>query len=344
MKTAMFYKLIHTIIFTAILTLGSMGQGVAVNDDGTPPHPGAILDVQSTDKGMLIPRLSTQERSSITNLVEGLLVYDTDLKTFVFYSGTGWFEINAFAEGSSPGTYYFYDNDSDGYGDPTSPIFVMSGVQSPPGYVPDNTDCNDNHTRINPGEAELCDGLDNDCDTNTVDGADETPPNLYCNVGICSGGIETCVSGNWECVYGEGDIGPEEEICDGLDNDCDGETDETVPDNLYQDMAGDGYGSSDPGWCIGGVLVGVYNSTDCDDTDLDVHLGAVEVCNGKDDDCSGMIDEGFTDTDGDGYADCVDDDDDNDGVLDTVDNCPLVYNPSQQDTDGDGIGDACDPD
>jgi len=47
------------------------------------------------------------------------------------------------------------------------------------------------------------------------------------------------------------------------------------------------------------------------------------------------------DTDGDGLGDNCDTDDDNDGVADTADNCPLIANPNQADTDGDGVGDAC---
>ena len=53
-----------------------------------------------------------------------------------------------------------------------------------------------------------------------------------------------------------------------------------------------------------------------------------EICNGKDDDCDGLIDEGF--------------DMDNDGVADCYDNCPTVSNPNQADSDCDGVGDACD--
>ena len=77
---------------------------------------------------------------------------------------------------------------------------------------------------------------------------------------------------------------------------------------------------------------------------LTVNPGETEVCNGIDDDCDGTTDEGFTNTDGDTMADCVDPDDDNDGVLDASDNCPLVANANQANNDGDGLGDACDPD
>ncbi len=67
---------------------------------------------------------------------------------------------------------------------------------------------------------------------------------------------------------------------------------------------------------------------DCDDSNASIHPGAVEICNGKDDDCDGAVDEGF--------------DADLDGVVDCFDNCPAVFNPNQADMDFDGIGDVCD--
>jgi hypothetical protein len=68
-----------------------------------------------------------------------------------------------------------------------------------------------------------------------------------------------------------------------------------------------------------------------------------EVCDGIDNNFNGRIDEGFTNTDGDALADCIDPDDDNDGVSDDSDNCPLNANSDQADFDLDGDGDACDP-
>jgi Putative metal-binding motif len=67
---------------------------------------------------------------------------------------------------------------------------------------------------------------------------------------------------------------------------------------------------------------------DCDDFNASIYPGAAEICNGKDDNCNGEIDEGA--------------DADQDGVVDCLDNCPVVSNPNQSDIDFDTIGDACD--
>ncbi len=83
---------------------------------------------------------------------------------------------------------------------------------------------------------------------------------------------------------------------------------------------------------------------DCAPQDPDVYPGAAELCNGIDDNCNNQVDESFTDTDGDGEANCVDNDDDNDGISDGQDNCPTTSNAVQSDSDNDGAGDACDSD
>jgi hypothetical protein len=64
---------------------------------------------------------------------------------------------------------------------------------------------------------------------------------------------------------------------------------------------------------------------DCDDGNPEVFPGQIESCNGIDDNCDTLVDEGFPDTDGDGILDCFDTDDDDDGVPDTLDCAPLVY-------------------
>ena len=65
------------------------------------------------------------------------------------------------------------------------------------------------------------------------------------------------------------------------------------------------------------------------------------TCDGFDNDCDGEIDEGFTDTDNDGIADCVDLDDDNDCVLDNEDNCPKVSNASQYCSEANSTENTC---
>ena len=124
---------------------------------------------------------------------------------------------------------------------------------------------------------------------------------------------------------------PSEEICDLVDNDCNGVVDD-IPTNASC-LVENEYGSC-PGTltCTGGTELCIGPTPE------------PENCDGMDNNCNGFTDEGFLDTDKDGKADCIDQDDDGDGVGDETDNCPLVVNPDQTDSDLDGKGDACDED
>ena len=53
-------------------------QGLSIDQDGTDPHPSAILDVKSTDKGVLFPRLTQSQRNAVNNPAEFLLIINTD--------------------------------------------------------------------------------------------------------------------------------------------------------------------------------------------------------------------------------------------------------------------------
>ena len=145
--------------------------------------------------------------------------------------------------------------------------------------------------------------------------------------GLCTGNRQCTANGLTPCDA----TAPIGELCNGLDDNCDGATDNLPPDYqcATQNQNGTCLGN---GVCIGGVEV------------CDAPPPQPEDCDGKDNNCDGVADEGFQNTDGDGKADCVDEDDDNDGVPDTSDNCPLVENADQLDSDGDTVGDACDPD
>ncbi|MFZ5364614.1 MAG: putative metal-binding motif-containing protein, partial [Patescibacteria group bacterium] len=171
----------------------------------------------------------------------------------------------------------------------------------------DNTiDCNDANFNIHPGAVELCNGLDDDCDSVTDEGC--------CGNGICEVG-ETPASCPADCgggpidADGDGFSPPADcndsnfsvhpgavEVCgNGIDNDCDGLTDEGCCGNGICEVGETP--ASCPADCGGGPIDadgdGFSPPADCNDSNFFVHPGAVEVCgNGIDNDCDGLTDEG----------------------------------------------------
>jgi len=67
---------------------------VAINTNGSDPDPSAMLDIQSSEKGLLIPRMTATERDNISSPATGLTVYVTDDNTFYYYNGTEWVANN----------------------------------------------------------------------------------------------------------------------------------------------------------------------------------------------------------------------------------------------------------
>jgi len=187
------------------------------------------------------------------------------------------------------------DNDSD-------------GIEDPQDNCPDD---------YNPGQADSdADGLGNVCDPCT----DVDEDGYATEGGNC---------GEVDCNDNNGSIYPgAEEICDGLDNNCDQIIDEGC--EICTDNDGDGY-------AVEGEECGLI---DCDDFSSDVYPGAEEICgDGADNDCDGLIDEDCepcTDVDYDGYFSeggiC--------GPIDCNDFDPLVY-PGAEEICGDGIDNNC---
>jgi hypothetical protein len=68
---------------------------VAINTDGSLPAPSAMLDVKATDRGLLIPRISTEQRDRIPSPATGLMIYNTSTNQINYYNGNYWFQVES---------------------------------------------------------------------------------------------------------------------------------------------------------------------------------------------------------------------------------------------------------
>ena len=131
------------------------------------------------------------------------------------------------------------------------------------------------------GDVELCNDRDDDCDTR-ID--ENLARNCGTSVGVCEAGTETCAAGTWQgCTA----VGPTPEVCDGLDNNCDGTSDGFA--ETCSNLPG---GNPQQGICRPGTRVcqpvggGSYGPC------LGEVVPRAETCNALDDDCDGAVDEG----------------------------------------------------
>ena len=222
---------------------------------------------------------------------------------------------------------FYADSDGDGYGDATT---TGQGCSLPPGYSWNGDDCDDSDPSARPGGVEVCDGADNDCngtaDDNPVNGsswyadADADGYGDAASTSVACSAPSGTVADNTDCDDLQTSINPAaSETCNGLDDNCDGATDEVSAVDAttwYLDGDGDGYG--DPGDSASSCTQPtsrVADATDCDDNAAAVNPGAAEVCDASDtdEDCSGAADDSdpnasgtttwYTDADGDGQGD-----------------------------------------
>lgn len=83
-------KIFLLVCFSSLTWYTGLAQGVAINNDGAAPHPSAMLDIKSTTKGLLIPRMTSVQRTAIPSPALGLLVFDTNTRSFWFHNGVKW--------------------------------------------------------------------------------------------------------------------------------------------------------------------------------------------------------------------------------------------------------------
>ena len=150
--------------------------------------------------------------------------------------------------------------------------------------------------------------MDNDCDTRADENVSAPDDENVClNVGVCDNATPQCATGEWLCDYGVDYDGPSEARCDGLDNDCDGASDEDFDFNTKADHCGGcgrqcGLPNATP-TCVNGECTADQCEDGWHDVDGVQQNGCEygpcipapdgEVCDGQDNDCDGLIDEGF---------------------------------------------------
>jgi hypothetical protein len=152
--------------------------------------------------------------------------------------------------------------------------------------------CSDNTS----SSLDVCDGADNDCDPASADGDEDPQVGLACDgadADLCNEGTLACGSGSLICSDNTGD---NVELCNDADDDCDGIVDEEyLPGGSVSHTGLDGLigfkgEQCGSGVCAGGVIACALDaiSLSCDTEEN----ATEELCNGMDDNCDGVIDEG----------------------------------------------------
>jgi MYXO-CTERM domain-containing protein len=239
-------------------------------------------------------------------------------------------------------TNWYPDNDGDGFGD-VNAVQPEVTCAPPANHVLNRDDCDDADPDVNPGRQEICDGLDNDCDYSPdgglpfiplwkdLDGdaygageqyngcsaqdANEGPNSYY--ITIPGEDPFLAVSGyvpnDTDCNDFSANVSPAAtEVCDDLDNDCNGLTDDAREGGTlyYLDEDNDGYGSGAGEYaCTPPNEMAVTAGGDCDEQNVEINPSVDEVCDGIDNDCDGTADKDaadapllFEDLDNDGYG------------------------------------------
>jgi hypothetical protein len=196
-------------------------------------------------------------------------------------SGDGASFTNLLLASGCDGEMYFRDADGDGFG--SSSFGMRLDCEQREGFTTIEGDCNENNADINPSATEYCNERDDDCDGPVDEGAlpqlHYPDPDGDGHGQIGSEGVLDCppprgyAPTHDDCLEGEVSVFPgAEEVCDGRDNDCDGQYDERVKPIC-------GFG-----WCA-------RESWSCRPEDCTPGEPRAEECNAFDEDCDEVLDE-----------------------------------------------------
>ena len=209
---------------------------------------------------------------------------------------------------------YYEDMDGDGYG-----LDFLGNFCIPPANgVLASGDCEDTNAAVNPGATEMCNNMDDNCNSQIDEGlmfityySDNDGDGFGDEIlgDFCTAPANSSSAGG-DCNDADSSINPgASEFCNDIDEDCDGTADnDVVYSDYFVDADGDGYGSTFIGNFCTPQPNAATNSSDCDDAAATTYPSAIEFCNSEDDDCDGLVDEGLTatpyyaDADGDGYG------------------------------------------
>jgi hypothetical protein len=213
--------------------------------------------------------------------------------------------------GASDATTWYADTDTDTYGDAS---VSQVACDQPSGYVADNTDCDDSLSAVNPAGTEICDGTnDEDCDTVVDESGASDATTWYADsdtdtYGDASVSQIACdqpsgyVADSTDCDDSLSAVNPGgTEVCDGTnDEDCDTVVDESGASDAttwYADSDSDTYGDISVSQVACDQPSGyVTDALDCDDTLPLVNPAGTETCDGDDEDCDFVTDEGVLGT------------------------------------------------